>query len=225
MKRKASRQSISSRRKIPRTEEFRAASIHSKDVALARTSGINELKATYRTYNNNVDSSGIIINLLSTLSQGAASIDQYIGSNIKPTSIRLKLAWLYGPNLAVSADATNTARIIVFQWKESATPTVSGILQQTPYVDATKLWTNREEIVILSDRRYGFQAWADPATSCGIHVDEIYIKSKKILPIKFPNAGGNIAQRNGVFALVVTDSTAPVHPSVRFTSTITFTDS
>lgn len=205
--------------------EFNSGAITAREIALARRVGHqSELKATFTSDALTVPASGLIYNLTDNMSTGVDAVDQYIGSNITPTSLSIKWAWSYGPSGVVPADGTNVVRTMIIQWLAAGQPSVNGILQQLPYTESPKLWTNREEFNVLYDRRWGLKSWATAADSYDIITGEIYIKGKRMMPIKFPSTGGNVPQKYGLYMLVVTDSTAVPNPYHKFVSQITFTD-
>lgn len=223
------RKRTTSSSKAPATKrmrtEFNSAAINSREIALARRVGkVAELKATFLSDALTVPASGIVYNLTDNMSTGVDAVDQYIGSNITPTSISMKFAWSYGPAGVVPADGTNVVRTMILQWKAAGQPSVSGLLQQLPYTESPKLWTNREEFNVLYDRRWGLKSYSTAADSYDIITGEIYIKGKRMMPIKFPSTGGNVPQKYGLYMLVVTDSTAVPNPYHKFVSQITFTD-
>lgn len=206
-----------------RRPEAQVLQAEQREIMLARKVGRTDLKMTTVFFQNTVDSTGTIQNILANLTRGTGMVDNYLGSEILPTSIRERMSIAMGPNALANGDGTNVIRVIIFQWFDASVPVVNGVLQSaSPYSPIS--WQNRKLIKVLSDKLYGTKQAGDPSLTYDLVTDAIYVKSKKLKPTRFNNAGTN-AQEGGLYALFLSDSSVAAHPFLSSQLTVTFTDS
>lgn len=165
---------------------------------------------------NTISASGTVYDLLASLSRGDNPVNQYNGSMIRAKSIRIR-------GVVSSVDAYNVFRIIIFQWFDAGVPTPAGLINSTTSANApygTTFWTNKYSKKVLRDDTI----LCDP-TGMGVQqLLDYYVSASKIRQTYFPTATDIPAQKNGLFMLVVSDSTTINHPQLTFTSEIVYTD-
>lgn len=206
-----------------RRPEAQVLRAEQREIMLARRVGKTDLKMTTTFFQNTVDDVGTVHPILTNLTRGTGMVDNYLGSEILPTSLRERLSIAVGPNALANGDGTNVVRVILFQWFDASTPVVAGILQSVnPYSSIS--WQNRKLIKVLSDKLYGLSQQGDRSLTFDLLTDSIYIKSKKMKPTRFNNAGTG-QQDGGLFALFISDSSIAAHPYLSAQLTVTFTDS
>lgn len=206
-----------------RRPEAQVLQAEQREIMLARRVGKTDLKMTTVFFQNSVDNIGTIQNIYANLVRGTGMVDNYLGSEILPTSVRERMSIAMGPNALANGDGTNVIRVILFQWFDASVPVVNGVLESiSPYAPIS--WQNRKLIKVLSDKLYGTKQAGDPSLTYDLLTDSIYIKSKKMKPTRFNNAGTN-AQEGGLYALFLSDSSVVAHPFVSSQLTVTFTDS
>lgn len=162
---------------------------------------------------NTVSYSGAIYDLLSNLSRGDNPVNNFEGSSIQVKSIRIR-------GQVLGSDGTNVIRIMVFQWKDPATPVPLGLLTQAgslygPFSD--RLWSNKKTAKILSDTLHNVHTY-EPTS-----LIDVYIPGSK-LARTWMSSSAATSQSNGIFMLAITDSSTSTHPQVTFLSEIVFTD-
>lgn len=203
------------------TPEARALNASRREIVMARKANTQELKVTYHTATASVSNAGYVFHPLINMAVGTGVQDNFIGNEVLPTSIRLHFSVSMGPVLG-AGDGTNVFRVVLFQWDDASAPVVGGVLQAPTSPLSMGLWINRENITVLADRLYGLKQYADAATSYDIITDKIYIKSKKLKPVKF--SGGTL-HKGGIYAVFLSDSALPPAPYLTVYSQMTYTDS
>lgn len=209
---------------VPKAPEAKALQNANAVIAAQRkTTGRVEMKVTYQSDARDVTSTGYIVSLVDNLSRGTAAVNECIGNEVLPTSVRVHAGIAMGQSIAANGDGTNFVRIIVFQWYDSTTPAVSGILQTvTPF--GMLLWENIENIKVLADRLIPLKQQGIQSDSHDAWAEKIYIKGKKMVPVKL-NAAGTAIQKGEIYILVLSDSSVVAHPYCTFYSQVTYTDS
>lgn len=138
---------------------------------------------------------------------------QRVGNDI--TASHLQIKYQLQNDTLVGNDASNTIRIIYFQWREDDTvniPTVNDILYRpntsVPWVNALYHFDKRESFKILYDRRHEIAFNTSNPVAFG---DRSFIKlpHKKI---SFNVTNGSTG-KNKIYCLFVSDSGAVPHPS------------
>lgn len=173
-----------------------------------------DYKSTVSLANVTCSWSGVMAQALASLSRGTAALDQFEGSSINIQGVHIRANCL-------AADATQTLRMIAFQWLDSGVPVPNGILDYTSSiyaVEAPKYWTNRQNIRVLRDVVYTM----DTASNPQVEINE-YIPGRKFLQVWFPT-GSTTPQNGGVYVLFITDSGAVTHPTLKYVIQTVFTD-
>lgn len=166
-----------------------------------------------RTNATTIDYSGTVYSLLENLVRGDSSLNNFDGSSISVKSIRIR-------GEMFPADGSNVLRMIVFQWRDSGTPSVSGIINNSgtplgPF--GTRYFANKKTMKILADRICIAHTYK-PA--CLV---DIFVPGNKIRPTWFQTSNDSPAS-NGLFFLVISDSSTVAHPAFQWTSEVVFTD-
>lgn len=204
--------------------ENKALATQKTEILMARKVNRVDMKMTLGLFQSGVDNSGTVVNILSNMSRGTGMVNEFLGSEILPTSVRERMSIALGPGAGgVAADGTNVVRVIIFQWYDSSTPAVSGVLQTVnPY--SPLRWENKPLINVLSDKLYGVKQQGETSITYDLVTDQIYIKSKKIKPVRFHQTNTN-AQDGGLYALFISDSSIAPNPYVSSNLSVTYTDS
>lgn len=183
------------------------------------------LRKTEEVKNIDVTSTGLAVSYAGTqvaliaVAQGQAN-GQRVGDNVRVRSAHITLTWAI-------ADATNIVRCIVYQWHPLSTgsaPVPGSILEHTsdalaaisPYVV-----NNDGDYSILYDKTIQLSAVSRPAATV-----DFWITGNKFLKRDVHySAGSSSVQKNGLFLLFVSDSSAAAHPQVIFHARMRYTDS
>ena len=219
--------SINTPRKKARyaTPEALALRQANQSVAVQRkTAARVEMKVTHLNDAQTVSNTGYIQSLTANMTRGNAAVDNYLGNEVLPTSVRVNIGLTMGPSLVANGDGTNFLRVIVFQWYDSTSPAVSGILNTSSSPFSMLNWVNIENIKVLADRLVNLHQYGLKQDSYDSWSEKIYIKGKKMVPVKF-NVAGTAAQKGDIYLLVVSDSSVPANPYMTYQSQITYTDS
>ena len=162
-----------------------------------KTQGRVGLKVTHMGDANSVTTSGYIQSLTANMSRGTDAINNYMGNEVLPTSVRVNIGLTIGPSLVANGDGTNFLRILIFQWYDSTLPATSGVLTTSSSPFSMLYWPNRENIKVLADRLVALHQYGLKQDSYDSWCEEIYIKGKNMIPIKF-NAAGNGTQKGDI---------------------------
>jgi len=211
--------------RLYRTPEAKALQEGRQQIAIQRrTSGRTELKVSQYNNAGSVDSAGTVWQpIASGLTRGTA-YNQFLGNELLPTSFRAQYSIAMGPGVGPTAgDGTNSFRVLIFQWMDSTVPAPAGVLATTNPL-SNLLWTNRENIHVLSDKYYALKQASSATASWDMVVDTVYIKGKRMVPIKY-NTATNTPQKGEIMMLVISDSSIATHPYFTFFTQLTFTDS
>lgn len=184
------------------------------------------LYCDYAVTNNAIYNNSQPASLLANLSRGDAGINQFNGNIIRPQAITVKY-------FAQTAQAAYQAlRVIIFQWFDSATPALSGVLQNdatTLALVSPTLITNKGFLKILYDQLHTCALTAADGTTLGnglVHPVTVYIPGKRLRPIRFPSSGATpTPQDGGLFVLALSDDQALGTINLTLYSRITFADS
>lgn len=194
---------------------------------IARTQAIN-LSNKIAIVTNSVSTgelinhNGTVFSLLSTLSRGDNSLNNFRGDTITPLSLKMRYTLL-------ANDQPQNMRVIIFQWFQSSTPTPAGLLDTpnsflgtalAPFSD--KQFDNRKTYKILYDKFHNLTntGAGDNNISHGV---EVYIPSVAFQPIEFVYNSG-APQKGGLYVCAVSDSSAPTHPSFFYVCSIIASD-
>lgn len=166
-----------------------------------------------RTLSNTVSYSGTVFDAFQNLSRGDDPVNQFSGSSLQVKSIRVR-------GQCFLADSTNAFRFIVFQWRDSGTPAPTGILNDGSTTNApfgTRFWANKKNIKVLSDNLYNLN------TQNNSQVIDLYVPGTKCARTWFQTSSPT-PQNNGIFILMISDSSTVTHPICAFTCETVFTD-
>lgn len=172
-----------------------------------------------------VSNGGQITSLLGNLIRGDTGYDNFTGNNIIPQAITLKYYW-------TTNQAYNVVRLMVFQWFDSSSPLVSGILQSVGIASLSPisptLVTNKPLMKVLYDRTHTLAPTASDATFTTVAygtVDPVtvYIPGKKLRKVKY-NASSTAIQDGNIYCLVISDDVLATHPAVTWYARVTFSD-
>lgn len=157
---------------------------------------------------------GVVYNLTNGITQGSGDTN-YIGSTINPTTLRIR--WN-----ATAADATQMFRVIVLQTIGGGTPTAATTLQsvgniRAPFSPYERAYMNTFKV--LSDELYSMVL----NTEAGQIVGDIRIRFNKLRPLSFTNASGTV-EDNGIYLILISDSSASTHPVFQAYSRLYFKD-
>lgn len=170
----------------------------------------------YLNYVNSstVDNTGALILKLSEVSQGDTDTTRD-GDQMTIRSLQFNMSFAI-------ADTTNYVRVIFFQWLQNTQmglPTASNILLDV----VTAPWLSPYS----HDYRYNFRILGDHLIRLDSQVPLVYKKMffKRFARRKVQYVGASsTAYTNGIFALVVSDSSAVPHPSVQWSGKLNFSD-
>lgn len=199
-------------------------------IAVAKQSALKERKKTDWKYTDvnanstNVQTSGSITSLLANLTRGDAGLNNFDGNIVDPQAITFKY-FLH------TSTIRNAVRVIIFQWFDSATPVIAGILQNSGAITATLspiLVTNKTYIKVLYDRTHQFAPTAGGDTTVTgegvIDCQTVYIPGRKLRPVRY-NSSSNVVQTGNLYLLLVSDDAAVPSPQINYYSRVTFSDS
>lgn len=192
-----------------------------REIVASRQTGKVELKVTQFQYQNSVSNAGHVSDLLSNMIPGTSSVNNFVGNEILPTSVRVHVSITMGP-LAGVGDGTNICRLVLFQWKDSIVPAVNGVLAIGTAPQSQYLWDNIENMNILADRMYALKQIV-PNSGYDAICDKIYIKGKNMTPVKWNTSTGAV-QKGGIYALMISDSSIPPAPYFSLYTQVTYTD-
>lgn len=165
------------------------------------------------------------------LTRGSDYYNNFIGQNLDVAGLQMRYE-LNGciSNAVLTADQYNHSRVILFQWLDSSTPSVSGVLQSPTDPLSPVLATNRPIINVLHDKIWSTYAVHSDSTggttsdvSSIVHNKKVYLKGWKFAPIQM-DVGSATYQKGGLYILVMGDSSVAPNPTFRFYVRTTFTD-
>lgn len=174
------------------------------------------------TVSANVSSSGTIQSLLTNLVRGDNAKDNFQGSIIKPQGLYMKY------NLHTNQEY-NSCRVLVFQWFDSGTPAVTGVLETNATNLGTlspKLWTNSEFIKVLYDKHVIISPSAGGDSTVigqGVFCDTLYIPGRRLRRVKY-NSTTNVIQDGNIYVLFISDDSLTSYPVINYYSRVTFAD-
>lgn len=133
------------------------------------------------------------------------------GNQIQPSSMTVRYSWDVG-------DESNICRVIIFQWFQDTTPVVSDILNDIvnlPWLSPYKV-INRGQYKILHDRIVDVHANKPIQTVTA----KLRLSKRKIVYQLVDGTAG----KNKPWVLVISDSTAVVHPSFTMYTRMNYRD-
>jgi len=161
------------------------------------------------------DISGSMAGLVTGIVQGTAE-DERIGDTIRVSALKMK-------GYIALGDTQNRFRLIVLQWHPDSafeTPSVSKILTtSTTYAlgpNSLPNYFQRQKYKILYDKSVVLSADRPEAPfTCNVY-------KKRMRPVQF-NVGATTG-KNHLYYLIISDSSAAVHPSISFDYQLHYTD-
>lgn len=184
-----------------------------------------EYKATDASWANIYNATAAPQSITANLVRGDAGLDNFEGNKIFPVGLELRLNIL--SNTSTATPVMNV-RVMIFQWFDSTTPTLSGVLQNTGVGVTTispKLMTNRDNIRVLMDKKYCLNNLypAGSGAQSGIIVKK-FIKGFKMSDITMAS-GSNVPQKGDIYIAFMSDTTTNNDtPTFYATTRLTFTD-
>lgn len=160
----------------------------------------------------NIDYNGTIYNLFS-VNQGS-SITQRVGDQCHIKSILMRFSITH-------YDTTQLMRVVIYRWTGDQTDatTVTNVLNGATSVGAPLEpfnWQFRRDFHVLYDNCFALST-----NTNAVIVEKLYIK--KVGMIQF-EPGSATVQKNGIYALFISDSSAVAHPYISYRTSITYTD-
>lgn len=182
-----------------------------------------DVKYTDTSFSNGaVSASATFQSCLTNLVRGDFGINNFQGNVIQPLYLQVDYYW--NTNQTFSQ-----CRLMVFQWFDSATPSLGGIVQSGVTGIGTispTLITNKPYIKVLHDDKFIMAPTAgDGATSIGngVHMGSCFIPQKKLKTIRW-NSSSNVVQDGNIYVMVVSDDIIATFPAVTFYTRLAFTD-
>jgi len=182
-------------------------------------------------------------NNMSTLARGLLPVNNFEGRSIIPVSIEARFYIVGGFTTSSTAtpEISNTMRIILFQWLDDSTPTVTG----TPLTDLLEPMTtpntgqqclapissqNRSSVSVLMDKMITTNltqvalnpltaAFSESSSTCRSY--KKYIKGAKCCPIEF-NSGSTLYQKGGIYLALLSDSSVAPNPGISWFIKVNF---
>lgn len=151
---------------------------------------------------------------LSNVPQGDTDITRN-GDQLVQRALRVK------GNVIVS-DTTNMSRLILFRWKNESVPVVGDILSAT-YVGTPQAphspyhHDGRTNFTVLYDKTFSVDTYN---TQRIFDTGWINLRNKK----QYYSGGSSSAEKNGIFALIISDSGAVGNPVTNLVSRMTYQD-
>lgn len=170
----------------------------------------------------NVTNGGTITSLFSNMTRGDNGLNMHNGNIVIPRYITVDYFF-------VTQQLYNSLRIMVFQWQETTTPTLSTLLQSTTSGIATISPINisaKSEIKVLADHKLILAPSAGGDTTPighGVYSGSMYIPERKLKPVRF-NASANLIQSQNIYVMFVSDDAVPVYPTLNLYTRVAFTD-
>lgn len=222
MKRQASTQAISTRRKRAKasTSTTTVQAVVRKELRKKTDWKYTDVGSTaVPVYNT-----GTIASMYANLTRGDLGINNFEGNVVNPQALTFKY-------YAETAQPFNTIRVMLIQWFDAATPLLAGLLQSTSSglaVIAPTLVTNKQYIKVLYDRTHMLApSAADGGAIFGNGIMQpvtVYIPGKRLRNTRF-NSGTNVVQDGNIYLLAVSDDAALGTVNLNYYSRITFSDS
>lgn len=116
----------------------------------------------------------------------------------------------------LAEDKTNFLRYIIFQYKDVNDPTIDDILKETTDYTSPYNYDTRQSYKILKDRTFSLTL-EGPACAQRFHRISKGIAKSMIYR-------GTVAQKNSLWILLISDSSAVTHPTFEFHARTFYTD-
>lgn len=223
MKRQRSQSAISARRVKPRLQRQDATvtAVVRKELRKKTDWKYADLWAAAA----NVNTTGTIVSLYSNLVRGDAGLNNFDGNTIMPQAITMKY-YIH------TSEVRNVVRVMLIQYLETSTPSLTGILQLGTAGLATvspTLVTNKAFMKILYDRTHQLAPTAADGANAirGEGITDpvtVYIPGKRLRPTRY-NQNTNTCQSGNLYLLLVSDDALSPSPQITYFTRVTFSDS
>lgn len=181
-----------------------------------------------------VTSTATVTSLTANMAHGNGTLNAYSGSTVDPQGLQLRFNIVAGQDSAtnpVSADSSNHIRVCLFQWLADSTPVPGDIFQSLSPQTTISAWqvNNLEKLNVLYDKSFPtyltvFRTGTLANLASGnAYSEKVYIKGKKMAPLRFNNAG-NTTEFGDLYIVVVSDSTVTPHPTISWFTRLVYTD-
>lgn len=163
-----------------------------------------------------------IVSLYSNLVRGDSGLNNFQGNVVKPQAITMKY-------YADTAQVFNVLRVMVFQWFDSVTPALTGILQSgtTGIALCSPVnITNKQYIKVLYDKTHMLAPTAGDAAVIGngtIDPVTVYIPGKRLRTTRF-NATTAVVQDGNIYVMFLSDDAALGTVNVTYHTRVTLKD-
>lgn len=200
------------KKKIPQRLRYRSKGLNQKQkkqVYSIAKRGV-EYKVKNTGISTDIDNAGAVAELIGTNVSVGTGDTARIGDKIYLSRLYMNISFRI-PN---GGDHTNVLRCVIFQWKVATTPGVTDILSSSTY-DATYNHDGRQNYRILYDKIVDLS---------------YYGPAQKTYSIKIKNMArtityqSNVAQRNALYILLLSDSGAVLNPNVDYDCKVYYTD-
>lgn len=222
MKRKASSQAVSSRRKRPArsTSTTTVQAVVKKELRKKTDWKYTDVfGASVAVYNTGAT----MISMYTNLIRGDLGINNFDGNIIRPQAMLFKY-------YAETSQVFNVLRVMIVQWFDAAVPVMNGFIQQTATGTACispTLVTNKQYIKVLYDKTHMLSPSAGNTTTLGgygvMEPVTVYIPGKRLRNTRF-NSGTNFVQDGNIYLFAVSDDSALGTVNLTYYSRITFAD-
>jgi len=223
---------------VPYKKPYKKATYKKKPYSAANTKLKQEVRAevmrelrskadlkycdAFSSANTNITSTGAVYNILSNLVRGDAGLDNFNGNSIKVKGLTLN----YGCH---SNQTYNYCRVMLIQWYDSGTPSLTGILNSTttgvaPF--ANIYVTNRKNIKVLYDKTFAIAPTAggdSTVTGEGTFMDKVYIDGSRMTKVTY-QTGANTIQDGGLYLIAVSDDSLTTYPQITWGIRVSFYD-
>lgn len=171
-----------------------------------------------------MSSSGTLVKLFGTqFIQGSDGLNNYDGNTLTMNGVSLKFMCQTNQNY-------NFCRVMVFQWLDSSTPVLSGILQDTTTGIATvspTLVTNKSFLKVLYDKPFAMAPTADSAVTVGngIYEGSCYIPAKRLSKVRMDATNDATCQKGQIYLMYLSDDSVTTFPQITYYFRGSFYDS
>lgn len=157
---------------------------------------------------------GYINSLFNGIARGDGT-NEFQGNEVTPTKVYIRYNGLV-------ADNTNLLRVLVLQYKSTASPTLATILANngsltTPLAPLNRSYTSNFKV--LYDKLHHLEKTTGFEQITG----KIFIPAKRLIKTHFA-AGSTTIERGNIFFAAITDSSIASHPQIQVWSRVDYTD-
>jgi len=210
------------------TKRARKGTVHQRPLQqLVRLPRVDYKYTDFTSGPGSITTSGTILNLTANLVPGTGFKNNFIGREVTPTSLDIRYEVVgASSNVFAAADLNNKMRVLIFQWEDSTTPSVTGIIENAAVLSPIS-GINYENIDVLSDKIYSTWVNSFDATSAygnsNSYSTRIYVKARKLMPLTW-NSGNTDFQKGTIYCLVISDSAATPNPTFSIQTRLVYQD-